>query len=419
MPSGQFARRKLWTGGDMDSKGVDEEFRNLRLTLGNLDKGVTPWSHFALTDTTNIPGYSAVAQRAPFMFDYFDRSDRLLQGDKTPSGQTWVLSGAGASAASISNGMYINTDNTYADLDYGQKITRIAGSFSFLRSTGADDPTTESMSMHMDQDKIGLNTMLHLQFSPQAWELVQYISGGTTPILSGIMDCQRDGTVYGFAYEVVGNTVTVIPPMGPVVSYTNATIGSTLYRYGTWQITQNGTSSGGGSYSRWHGVNLGYNVGQSNRAIGGGGAGTQIDFVGIQNNTIGRSGFKGETIFSTNPGVVAAAATTNWANYQTLSLLAGDYLVYGGIEMQGNGSTTTGFQTAISLFSAGTTTDHVTGYNNIVFNQAISNEIYTPMISAFHVLLASTTTVYLKMRWNYSAGAPQGINGLIWAHRIR
>ena len=93
MSQGQFARRKNWFGGNMDPKSVDEDIRNLRLVLGNIDNGTQPWSHFTLTDTTFIPGASSVGSRSTQIFDYFDRSDRTLNGDKTPTGNTWVLSG--------------------------------------------------------------------------------------------------------------------------------------------------------------------------------------------------------------------------------------------------------------------------------------------------------------------------------------
>jgi hypothetical protein len=375
-------------------------------------------STFTLKATA--PGDSSVGIRSTQIFDYFDRSDRTLSGDYTPTNTQWVLSGAGATTAAISNGMYIVTDNTYASLDYGSKITRISGAISYLPSTGADDITVQVNALIADVAQIGLSTMLHLQFSPQGWDLVQYVTGTPTTILSGVHSIPRDGSVYSMAMEIVGNTVSVIPPQGPIKSYTNASIGSTTYRYGIWQTTANGTSSGAGSYARWHSANLGWNVGQSNRAQGQGLCSSVVDLLGTQTNDNARSGFKGEFLQSSNPGVVAASGTGTFKDYATLSLTSGDWDISGGIEMDPNGSTNTGFQIALSLSSGNTTTDHVVGYNTIVWAQTITGtEVYTPFIPIFRVSVSTTTTVYLKMRWNFTIGTPQGDSGLISARRIR
>ena len=115
-----------------------------------------------------------------------------------------------------------------------------------------------------------------------------------------------------------------------------------------------------------------------------------------------------------------AGATGTFSNYQTLSLTPGDWLVYAGIELDGNGATATiASIIALSLFSGNTTADHVAGYNNTFMAQAITTQIYVLSVAAFHVLISATTTVYLKQRWNYSAGAPQADNGMIWAVRNR
>lgn len=365
------------------------------------------------------PGDATVGTRAKQTFDYFDRADQTLNTTFTPTGDQWILSGAGQTTATITSGAYIVTDNTYASLDYGTKITRIAGAFSFLPSTGADDITVQCMALIADVAQIGLSTMLHLQFSPQGWDLVQYVTGTPTTILSGNHQCVRDGSVYSIAMEFSGNTVYVIPPQGPIQSYTNASIGSTTYRYGIWQITAAGTSSGSGSFAHWNAATLGYDVGRANRAIGQGMPASQVDVLGTQTNDSARSGFKGEWLQSANPGVVAAGSTGTFKNYQTKDLTAGEWDVWGGIEMDGNGGTVTGYQTALSLFSGNTTTDHVTGYNNEVYNQAITTQIYTSFLGPFRVQLTGTTTVYLKMRWNFTGTTPQGDSGTIWARRVR
>jgi hypothetical protein len=176
------------------------------------------------------------------IYDTFERADGLLQGSTTSSGQTWVLSGAGASSAAIINNCYTATSNTYAYLPYGELIKNIGCSFSFSpASSGSTDLTIQNLTLIADNALIGLATMLHLIVSPSGWALQKRLSGGAfVVIVSGSHSLLINGAVYQVSMRINGNTVIVSAPNGQEYSVTDTDISSINPQFGGWQI-QNGS----------------------------------------------------------------------------------------------------------------------------------------------------------------------------------
>lgn len=137
-------------------------------------------------------------------------------------------------------------------------------------------------------------------------------------------------------------------------------------------------------------------------------------------NLIGQSspapGEIGEVIQSVVSTAANTAATGTFGNVTSIALTAGDWDITGQVEMQLNGATmTTVFVAAISINSGNTTTDHIEG-DNVTRNLPPSALGSVCTSVATRLLLAASTTVYLKALASFSAGQPQAL-GTIRARR--
>lgn len=206
------------------------------------------------------PAWSGTA--VPRVFDDFKRADGALNGSVAASGQVWAVYGAGT--ASVTSGMMTAVGNIYPTLDYGQKITSIGGAFSFVPGAGLNTATTSVLTLIADSDG-SFNTMLHLIISPTSWALQKRLSGGAFDFIgTGGLNLRTDGTTYQVSLSISGNTVTVIPPSGKIVTITDADIGTINPRYGTWQILPNSDAFTG----RWNGVYMGEPIDFATRGAG-------------------------------------------------------------------------------------------------------------------------------------------------------
>lgn len=145
-----------------------------------------------------------------------------------------------------------------------------------------------------------------------------------------------------------------------------------------------------------------------------------FDLFGVVDGSSAESGVIGEYVFSyIAPGAaVAAAATNTFGNITTISLTAGDWDVTGIAVAAGAPVASNQTLGAVSLFSGNTTTDHQDGDNVIHAAPANGNVAAMCVIPNWRVLITATTTVYLKLRTNYSASAPT-LYGRISARRVR
>lgn len=250
---GTFARRKNWFSGEMTPASVNDDIQNLRQILQSFQKNGN-FGNIFINDPLTI-------------YDDFFGPDRKLNGSIAPTGQTWVLSGTGSSAATVTNNMFVTTSNTYASLNNGTVISRIAGAFS-MTPTGSGDNKSTLFALIADHDQIGLNTMLHLVITPNSWTLEKRLSGGAfTGIASGGGELQTDGTIYNVSMDISGDTCIVTPPLGPRVTVTDTDIGTILPQYGIWQITDN---TGIQFNARWNACVLGPSRYSLWRALGEG-----------------------------------------------------------------------------------------------------------------------------------------------------
>lgn len=145
----------------------------------------------------------------------------------------------------------------------------------------------------------------------------------------------------------------------------------------------------------------------------------QLIAKGTATNDSAASGYIGEYIEATSTASTNVGTTGAYADYVSISLTAGDWDVTGLMRHINNGSTETTVFTALSAYSANTTTDHVVGTNIISCTPPNGNSGMSIVIPVWRVSITGTATYYLKGAANYSAGTPQMSGGRISARRVR
>lgn len=145
-----------------------------------------------------------------------------------------------------------------------------------------------------------------------------------------------------------------------------------------------------------------------------------VSVLGTNTNDNAAAGYVGEYVTSQVTSDVSAGSSNVYFNITSISLTAGDWDVTGNMEFDLNSATATSCIAVVSTFTGNTTTDHVSGYNKSSGAVPLSTNAQgtSAQIPRFRVSIASTTTVYLKCLYTYTAGTPQAI-GSLTARRIR
>lgn len=138
------------------------------------------------------------------------------------------------------------------------------------------------------------------------------------------------------------------------------------------------------------------------------------------NDSVG-AGFIGEFVESINSSGSNAPSSGNYGDITSISLTAGDWDVCGLGWWNASGATWTTALIGISTTSGDSATGLVAGSTSGQMNFASTSTIpstFPVAIPLVRFSLASTTTIYLKMRASYSAGTPVAF-GSIRARRVR
>lgn len=196
-----------------------------------------------------------------YVFDNFKRSNRLLNGDISPTGRVWNLTGPGYNTTAIVSNRYVAIDNTYAYLTCGadKTLTSVQGSFSFVPGGGINNPANTVLTLIADSQfsPSPLTTMLHLQISPSRWSLQKRISSGPfIDIGSGLWTLATDGTIYTLKMSIGTSTVTITLPSGGTIEIMDSDIAVIGPKFGCWQIT----CDPDGYTGRWENVQIFSNI---------------------------------------------------------------------------------------------------------------------------------------------------------------
>lgn len=144
-----------------------------------------------------------------------------------------------------------------------------------------------------------------------------------------------------------------------------------------------------------------------------------VAILGTNTNNNASTGYVGESVRSLETTDTAAGTTTEFKDYTSISLTAGDWLVSGLLRWSLAGATQTVAGMAISINSNNTTTDHVLSDNDVRGLPPTSATSIVFTIPNYRLSLSATTTVYLKGVATFSAGTPEMVDGRISAVRIR
>lgn len=139
--------------------------------------------------------------------------------------------------------------------------------------------------------------------------------------------------------------------------------------------------------------------------------------VGTTTNNNASAGNIGEYVSSTNAGT-NAPGTGQWFDVANISLTAGDWAVTAEISFNLAGATATQCNGGVSTTTGNSATGLTLGDNwlQTLVPTAITDTSVT--IGSWRKSISSTTTVYLKGNWAFSAGTPN-CYGRISARRVR
>lgn len=149
--------------------------------------------------------------------------------------------------------------------------------------------------------------------------------------------------------------------------------------------------------------------------LNGSTAGVKIQ--GVATNSNAAAGDRGETGNSLIASGSATSFTTATAkNVTSVSLAAGDYIVWGNVNFTETTATVSARSAGITSTSATVPTDGTESYCGV--QSTVTSEINTIALTPKRISLASTTTVYLVGSATFSAGTCSGFGSLNW-QRIR
>ncbi len=133
------------------------------------------------------------------------------------------------------------------------------------------------------------------------------------------------------------------------------------------------------------------------------------------------AGFIGEQLISVVSTPASLPTSTQYGDATSLSLTAGIWDVYANCTFFTNGATMTNFCImGISSTSGNSSTGLTTGLNQCVVSivDATGSKYQTGTLPAYRVAISATTTYYLKVLGNYSAGTPQFFSCGLRATRV-
>jgi len=156
------------------------------------------------------------------IYDNFDKTDIVLNGSKSLSGHTWMVSGPGMSIAKVKNGALISDgSNFYATLDYGQPLKFIHASYSF-KDVGGTSGIVDNVVIIMHGSPFDLSNLIHLICSTNSMTIDKRIGFTWVHIPLSIdydTSLKSDGTVYTSSMILDGNKLTIIDALGRKFDY--------------------------------------------------------------------------------------------------------------------------------------------------------------------------------------------------------
>lgn len=212
-------------------------------------------------------------------YDSFDRSDRLLDGDTSDSGNVWSVQGSPSTVRIVDGQMYSTTgQNFYAQLPLSDQPRRVQVRGKWL-PTGitpsvAANETNSIVIILTDGSGITQNSAVHCQCTPNGMTLDHFRSGVSYLGVGGVNfaePLQADGSEYQFAIELSadGTEVTCIGPKGERQTTTisqNAAITCDILGIQETAWNLGGGIGPYGAHSRVIGVEVG-EISRTNRAL--------------------------------------------------------------------------------------------------------------------------------------------------------
>lgn len=192
--------------------------------------------------------------------DDFERPDGMGLG-VAPTGQPWIITGAGYLQARIEDGRFTEGAPVDANVVYGALFSdrapvRIGGSFSFVRGPSSNAGIIALISSS-DPD-LTLSHMVHLIVSVTSWRLTTW--NGTDqdrefaeqPLPRNFREpLKADGSVYQVWMNIRGDSVELELPDGTTASYRDPLVSELAGKQTIWELPYDAQTA---EIPRWESV---------------------------------------------------------------------------------------------------------------------------------------------------------------------
>lgn len=218
-------------------------------------------------------------------------------------------------------------------------------------------------------------------------------------------------------YSVVGTVGT--QTVGGTKTFSAQIIASAgMQASGTVLGDSNGARDLGSSAINWGNLYINGDVIVGSTSAIGFAASGAVSITGTKTNSAASAGKYGEVIESIISSLTNFPSTTAFGDLTSISLTAGNWMIY--LNGRGNTNTSTawtGYTVGVSTTTGNSTTGLVLGDNESNINGTANLTGAALSIPGIHVLVSATTTYYYKFSATYSNGQPQA-TGRITAVRI-
>lgn len=125
----------------------------------------------------------------------------------------------------------------------------------------------------------------------------------------------------------------------------------------------------------------------------------------VQASPVTQPALTGVYLSSVTAGV-SLAGTGTFGNVATITLTPGDWRVFATCDELANGATVTASTMAVSINSGNTTTDHVTGANQMSMSLPTAVDDGEGIIANYRIAVASNTQIWAKIKGVFSIATP-------------
>lgn len=409
---------------------------------GAFQTATLSWNQVAGADHYGITRSSAIAPGSPFLLtSTFTGTVFIDTGIAAPSGNPWPSTPYGSTSVYVSGGLLMGGSNMAISwIDYN-------GSGEIRPYIGPTSAGEWIIKGGLGSNK---NNVYFANSSDQNyWRFLQDTSDSSSVIDAVVPGSSNDNhmkVIAGSSITFIVDNFNIADMTSQALNIHNVRAGanqlglintssdaiSTIYNGGASGKKEIGfqTSAGTSAYFS-DGGNFDFYTAAANvsptissSVIQGRSGYVQISTPAyIHGQTVGitpKTGDMGEYSTANAASLINFPATTVWTAITTITITAGDWDVWGHLDVNQNGATCSQYAIALSTFSGSATTDHVANLNqwqDTCRGSLLEWGFTTPQVQFLVTNATATFNVYLKGEVNYSASGPPQRQGSLFKRR--